>query len=256
MLSEKQEYEISKTAWQSACHDLVEIEIGRLIHEHVYVLAENEDYVVLRAMADQIPRALYEIGRLRELTALKRGEEGTGRAVDLDHFDLYYIHIVVWNKKRREIAGSCRVGQADIILKRYGVCGLYTGAMFRYASTFPLEVGAALEIGKVFVRPEYLRRYAPISLMLKGVGHFLSYNPRYKVLVGLCSVSNRYSPLSRQIMTSFLKRNSYASETGETCPARVARTMHKVRRRKQNSKDAVERHKGPLETCIRDRDGW
>jgi hypothetical protein len=179
-------------------------------------MAENEDYVVVRAMADQIPRALYEIGRLRELTSLGKGEGGTGRAVDLDHFDLYYIHIVVWNKRRREIAGSCRVGQADIILKRYGMSGLYTGAAFHYAPTFPQEVGPALEIGKLFIRQEYGNRCAPVSLLWKGVGHFLAYNPHYKVLVALCSIGNRYSALSCQIMISFLKKNSYAPK-----PARL-----------------------------------
>ena len=210
MFSEEKRSKMSKTVWQSACHDLVEIEIGQLIHERVYVMAENEEYLVLRAMADRIPHTLYEIGRLRELTSVEKGEGGAGRTVDLDHFDLYYIHLIVWNKKKREIVGSCRVGQADIILKRYGMSGLYTGAMFRYSLMFQQEIGPALEIGKVFIRPEYWRRSTPISLLWRGVGHFLSYNPRYKVLVGLCSISNRYSSLSRQIMMSFLKKNSYA----------------------------------------------
>jgi len=212
MLSQENQSGISEPVWRSACHDLVEIEIGRLIQEHIYVMAEDRDYVVLRAMADQIPHTLYEIGRLREASAVERGDEGAGRIVDLDHFDLYYVHMVVWNKKRREVAGACRLGQMDIILKRFGNSGLYTGRIFRYSPLFQQETGPALEIGKVFVRPEYWRLYTPASLLWKGIGRFLSYNPRYRVLVGLLSMSKQYSALSRRIVMSFLKKNSFAPE--------------------------------------------
>ena len=210
MLSQENQFNMSQPAWRSACHDLVEIEIGRLIQEHVYVMAEDKNYVVLRAMADQIPHTLYEIGRLRELTAMTQGDESAGRIVDLDHFDLYYIHMVVWNKNRREVAGACRLGQMDIILKRFGPGGLYTGRAFRYSPLFQQETGPALEIGKIFIRPEYSRRYTPVSVLWKGIGHFLSYNPRYRILVSLLSMSKRYSPLSRRIVMSYLKKNNFA----------------------------------------------
>ena len=208
--NEKQKSAVVTPVWQSACHDLVEVEIGRLVQEHVYVMAENEDYVVIRAMADQIPYALYEIGRLREITAVERRAEGTGRIVDLDHFDLYYIHIVVWNRKRREIAASCRLGQMDIILKRFGMNGLHSGTVFRYSPLFQQEIGPALEIGKVFVRPEYGHQYMPVSILWRAVGRFLSYNPHYRMLVGLFFMSERYSSLSHRAVASFLKMSCFA----------------------------------------------
>lgn len=185
--------------------DLPEGEIGRLSHEHVYVMAENEEFIVVRARADQIPNCLYEIGRQRETVAREIGE-GTGRGLDLDHFDLYYMHFVVWDKRRGEIAGAFRAGQADIILKRFGQSGLCTGTMFDFSPLFLLKVGAALEIGKFFIRAEYRKRYVPISLLCKGLGYYISYNPHYKVLIGSASVSRRYSPLSAELMFSFLKR--------------------------------------------------
>ena len=48
------------------------------------------------ARADQIPRVLQEIGRLRELTFRAVGE-GTGRCSDIDAFDAVYLHLFVWD---------------------------------------------------------------------------------------------------------------------------------------------------------------
>jgi len=236
MLSGENQSMMSQRAWRSACHDLVETEIGRLIQEHIYVMAEDRDYVVLRAMADQIPHTLYEIGRLRELTAVERGDEGTGRIVDLDHFDLYYIHMIVWNKKIREVAGACRLGQMDIILKRFGTGGLSTGRVFRYSPLFQQEAGPALEIGKVFIRPEYRRLYTPTSLLWRGIGNFLSYNPRYRILVGLLSVDKRYSALSRRIVMSFLRKNYFAPKT-----ARLVESIVPQPRSKKGGEPGVAR---------------
>jgi len=236
MLSGEDQSMVSPRAWRSACHDLVEIEIGRLIQEHIYVMAEDRDYVVLRATADQVPHALYEIGRLREMAAVEREDESAGRIVDLDHFDLYYIHMIVWNKEKREVAGACRLGQMDIILKRFGNGGLHTGGVFRYSPLFQQEIGPALELGKVFIRPEYRRLYTPVSLLWKGVGHFLSYNPRYRNLVGLLSMNKRYSAPSRRITMSFLKKNSFAPK-----PARLVESIVSQPRSKSGGGTGVVR---------------
>ena len=192
-----------------AGNSLVEGELGHLAHEHMHVMAENEEYVVLKARADQIPNTLYEIGRLRAAAFSERGK-GRHKEQDLDPFDLYYLHVVVWNKKKREIAGGCRIGQVDIILKRFGHSGLCTGAMFTYSPLFLQEIGPALEIDKVYTRAGYGPGVSLISALWKGIGYFISYNPHYKALISAVSLSGAYSPLSRGLIVSFLKKNSYA----------------------------------------------
>jgi hypothetical protein len=199
----------SRTVTYPARRYLVEVETGCLAQQHVQIMAENDDYIVLRAMADQIPNTLYEIGRLRE-EALPENEETSERCVDLDYFDLYYLHLVIWNKANREIAGACRIGQTDIILKRFGHNGLFTGASFHYSPAFLQETGPALEIGKFFIKKEYRGRRSPVMLLCKGIGYFISYNPHYKALIGPVSIGNRYSLPSQQLILSFLKKNTYA----------------------------------------------
>ena len=69
-------------------------------------LIENtREFAVYLAEARQIPFALQEIGRLREITFRAAGE-GTGEPTDLDRFDPYYLHLFLWNKGKREIAGG------------------------------------------------------------------------------------------------------------------------------------------------------
>ena len=59
---------------------LVADELYHLALQPTNVMAEDGNYVVLRAMADRIPAALHEIGRLREITGRETGP-GSGRDV-------------------------------------------------------------------------------------------------------------------------------------------------------------------------------
>lgn len=147
------------------------------------ILVENERYLAVRAWSEQIPSALYEVGRLREL-AFREAGRGMGRRIDLDRFDLYYLHVLIWNKEKREIVGACRIGQVDIVLKRYGQEGLYTGQLAAYVLRHELHT---LEISKTFVREEYRKQLAPVSLLCRGVGKFISHNPHYRGLIGFLS---------------------------------------------------------------------
>lgn len=79
------------------------------------------------AAAEQIPAALREIGRLRELT-FRRAGEGTDEAADLDSFDRHYEHLLVWNREKRQIVGAYRPARTDEILVSMGARGLYINA--------------------------------------------------------------------------------------------------------------------------------
>jgi hypothetical protein len=159
-------------------------EVERLAYDHV--LVENERYVVVSGWAGQIPSTLYEVGRLRKL-AFREAGKSTGRKVDIDQFDLYYLHILIWGKETQEIVGACRIGQVDIILKRYGQEGLYTGHLSALIPAFVGHEMHTLEISKAFVREEYRRQVAPISLLCRGIGKFMLHNPHYRGIIGFIS---------------------------------------------------------------------
>ena len=174
-------------------------------------LVESGEFAVVLASADEIPHALREIGRLRELTFRAAGE-GTGKGFDLDSFDDHYLHLFLWNRDRSEIAGAYRLGPSDEIVKQHGKKGLYTNQLFDYKREFLERIQPALEMGRSFVRAEYQRSYAPLLLLWKGIGAYVAKNPKYKVLFGPVSISNEYNPTSRQLIVNFLQTYNEASE--------------------------------------------
>jgi putative hemolysin len=159
----------------------------------------------------QAPRVVREIGRLRELTFRASGE-GTGKARDLDRFDAYYTHLVLWNEERREIAGAYRVCNVQHVLHRYGMRGLYTATLFRFQPKFFAKVGPALELGRSFVHLDYQRQYAPLLVLWKGIGSYIVRHPETPILFGAVSISADYSLASREVLTSFLGAYSVDAE--------------------------------------------
>ncbi|HWW15708.1 MAG TPA: GNAT family N-acyltransferase [Candidatus Dormibacteraeota bacterium] len=177
-------------------------ELGRLAPDRC--LAQNGDLAVYLAKANETPRMLQELGRLREVTFRMVGE-GTGKARDLDRFDRYYWHMLLWHRTRQELVGAYRAGNTAEILPERGVSGLYTSTCFRYDARFFEKTGPALELGRSFVRPEYQRQYAPLLLLWKGIARLLATHAETPVLFGAVSISNDYSKASREMIFRFFE---------------------------------------------------
>jgi putative hemolysin len=167
-------------------------------------LAESGELSVYVATAVEIPSALLEVGRLREITFRQAGE-GTGKSRDLDSFDQYYWHVLLWNSAKRELVGAYRAGSTAHILKTLGVSGLYTSTLFRYDERLFEKLGPALELGRSFVRPEYQRQYAPLLLLWKGIARLAALHPKAPVLFGAVSISNDYNAASREMIYRFFE---------------------------------------------------
>jgi putative hemolysin len=180
-------------------------------------LLRSGDLEVYLADAAHIPNVLRELGRLREITFRAAGE-GTGKALDLDRFDDHYLHLFVWNARRRELAGAYRLCPADR--------PLYTETLFHYSPGFLERLGPAVELGRSFVRLEYQKCFAPLLLLWKGIGAFIGRNPQYKTLFGPVSISNQYAAISRELMVGFLEK--YAMLRGWT---NLVRARMPLRRR-------------------------
>jgi putative hemolysin len=174
-------------------------------------LATSHELDVYVAEARQIPLGLPEIGRLREITFREAGE-GTGEPADLDRFDAAYLHLFLWNKEKCEIAGAYRLGEIPKLLARFGQRGLYTDSLFRFRGGFFPQLGPSLELGRSFIRTDYQRHYAPLLLLWKGIGAFVARNPQYSTLVGAVSVSNQYSPASRELIARYFEKHNAFSE--------------------------------------------
>jgi len=182
--------------------DLLMEEIAQLPAERR--LAENADFAVYFGTAGEIPNLLSEIGRLRELT-FRRAGEGTGKSRDLDSFDDYYLHVLLWHKTRKELVGAYRAGSTAEILAERGIDGLYTSTLFRYDQRVFEKLGPALELGRSFVRPEYQRQYAPLLLLWKGIARLVTTRPEIPILFGAVSISNDYNEASREMIFRFFE---------------------------------------------------
>ena len=166
-------------------------------------LVDRGRFHVYYAHADQIPSGLQEIGRLRELTFRAVGE-GTGRCADIDVFDAFYLHLFLWDAHAASIAGAYRLGLVDQILARHGKRGLYTHSLFKYRTRMLDSLSPAIELGRSFVRAEYQRSFAALSLLWAGIGRFIERSPQYAVLFGPVSISARYAPASRRLIVEYL----------------------------------------------------
>jgi putative hemolysin len=174
-------------------------------------LAENSDLAVYLAKASETPRMLLELGRLREVTFRLAGE-GTGKRRDLDRFDRYYWHVLLWHKRRQELVGAYRAGNTAEILAEHGVKGLYTNTLFRFDERVFKKIGPALELGRSFVRPEYQRQYAPLLLLWKGIARLLATHAGTPVLFGAVGISNDYSKASREMIYRFFEARMQEDE--------------------------------------------
>jgi putative hemolysin len=197
-LAEKIQEPLAAPMLQSALtHEIANLPAGRC-------LAENSEFAVYLGMASEIPQLLLEVGRMRELT-FRRAGEGTGKARDLDSFDDYYWHVLLWHKKEQELVGAYRAGSTKEILAERGVSGLYTSTLFRYDERLFQKLGPALELGRSFIRPEYQRQYAPLLLLWKGIARLVATRPEIPVLFGAVSISNDYSQASREMIYRYFE---------------------------------------------------
>ena len=152
----------------------------------------------------QIPCIIQEIGRLREETFREVGE-GTGKSIDLDHFDDYYLHLFIWDTEEERLVGSYRIGCTDKIIAERGVKGLYTHTLFKFNNRLTDAINPALEMGRSFIRKEYQKTYASLFMLWKGISIYISRNPQYRILFGPVSITNDYNQVSKDMILTTMR---------------------------------------------------
>src|SRR6202008_4802355 len=88
-----------------------------------------------------------EPGPLREI-AFRQVGEGTGKRRDIDAFDAYYRHVVLWDEAQLQIVGAYRIGEVARILAERGPAGLYTGTLFEFDEGIHGHFAQSLELGR------------------------------------------------------------------------------------------------------------
>lgn len=153
---------------------------------------------------------LREIGRLRELTFRAVGE-GTGRGLDVDLYDGWYEHIVLWDAAAGRIAGAYRIARGAAVLAERGLSGLYSASLFRYADDAIPRIAAGMELGRSFVTPDYWGGRS-IDYLWQGIGAYLARHPRVRYLLGPVSISAALPPEAREQIVAYYDRFYGAGE--------------------------------------------
>jgi 1-acyl-sn-glycerol-3-phosphate acyltransferase len=144
---------------------------------------------------------LKEIGRLREYTFRKVGE-GTGTKIDIDKYDYYYDHIILWDEENLEIVGSYRIANGKEILDSKGIGGFYSSTLFSYSKKFVEYLPDAIELGRSFVQPKYWGSRA-LDYLWQGIGAYLKNNPHIKYMYGPVSISDTYSQTAKSMLVYY-----------------------------------------------------
>lgn len=169
-------------------------------------LAEADSFEAVLFQGRESPALLTELGRQREITFRLAGQ-GVGKGCDLSEEDLYYHHLVIWDRAEDRMVGAYRIGFTDKILAEQGQAGLYLDHVFHIDPRFFEKTGPAMELSRSFVAPEYQRDGRALGMLWRGLGGIVMREKRYRQLFGSVTISNDFSPASRAIQYEFLRQN-------------------------------------------------
>ncbi len=186
--------------------DLLQQEIDSLPPESIYL--DAGDFAVHVVRGSDLKHILREIGRLREITFRAIGE-GTGTPCDLDRYDDYYLHLFLWDRKARAIAGAYRMGPTDEILPVHGAKGLYTTTLFKIKPMALEFFTPGTELGRSFITPAYQRKHNSLIMLWRAIHRYAARHPRYTRFFGPVSITREYQSLSKDLIVQFLRNRNF-----------------------------------------------
>jgi len=128
--------------------------------------------------------------------------EGTGLRRDLDRYDVWYRHVVLWDDSASAIAGAYRLGEARRILSERGRDGLYSASLFDYSPRATNLLRSAVELGRSFVHPDY-QGGRSLDYLWQGIGAYLQAYPEVRYLIGPVSLSVSLGEVARSWIVHF-----------------------------------------------------
>ncbi len=157
----------------------------------IYLFDYHPDSVVMQ-----------EIGRLREV-AFRTVGEGTGEKRDLDRYDQYYRHLILWDEEDLEIAGAYRIGEGRQRMQNQDY-PLYSESLFNYSEQMNEVFEQGIELGRSFVQPRYWGKRS-LDYLWYGIGAYLRRHPEVRYMFGPVSLSNSYPKRARDLLVWFYR---------------------------------------------------
>lgn len=157
--------------------------------------------IYLYEWSKETSSVLHEIGRLREVAFRKVGE-GVNKKRDIDKYDRYYKHIVLWDEEELEIVGAYRIGICKEIIESKGKEALYTTTLFEFAPAMNKYLPESIELGRSFVQPKYWGSRA-LDYLWQGIAAYLQNNPEIRYMFGPVSLSASLPKIAKNMILYF-----------------------------------------------------
>ncbi len=177
-------------------------------------LFEKNEYVAFLSDAKNMPDIMREIGRLREITFRAVGE-GTGKSIDLDKYDKYYKHLILWDKDKNQLVGAYRMGLGRDIFEKYGLKGFYLSELFTFDPELNDMMQKSIEMGRAFIVEAYQQKPFPLFLLWRGIIHTTLRYPDHEYLIGPVSISDKFTRFSKSLIIEFMKSYFYDAYTAQ-----------------------------------------
>lgn len=158
--------------------------------KHIYLFQQHGSSPIMR-----------ELGRLREV-AFRAVGEGSGQRRDIDRFDAYYQHLILWDNDQLDIVGSYRFAASADVIAQQSQQALYCDALFNFTPAMQPYLSAGLELGRSFIQPKYWGKRS-LDYLWYGIGAYLKRHPEIRYLYGAVSLSNSYPKAARDLMVYF-----------------------------------------------------
>jgi putative hemolysin len=175
--------------------------IKQELNESILLGTTNDGKKIYLYEYDKSSIVMKEIGRLREYT-FRKVEEGTGTKRDMDSYDKYYKHIVLWDEDTLEIVGSYRIGESFYINEYFEDKGFYSSTLFDFEEPMKKYLVNSIELGRSFVQPRFWGSRA-LDYLWQGIGAYLAKNPHVRYMFGPVSLSDAYPKAAKNLILSF-----------------------------------------------------
>lgn len=168
-------------------------------HKQIYLYQHKADSSIMR-----------EIGRLRELSFRSVGE-GSGLRRDIDKYDTYYDHIILWDDQDLELTGAYRMVRSGQLIEQEGdhkaaIDKLYSSTLFEYKEAAYPYLEQGLELGRSFVQPRYWGKRS-LDYLWYGIGAYLRKYPEVRYMFGPVSISNSYPDAAKDLLVNFYSQH-------------------------------------------------
>lgn len=165
--------------------------------------------------ADDSPRVMTEIGRIREVEFRREGG-GSGKPKDIDSFDqgpVPYRQLVVWDPMAQEIVSMYRYILCRDAVNSDGRLDLATAQLFDFSRRFQDQyLPKTIELGRSVVNRNAKRRRLGLFAVWCGLGALIQEYPDMDYFFGKVTIGSPHSQPAQVQLFQFMQRYGWAQE--------------------------------------------